>query len=241
MIVLLTDFGHSEYPGVMKGVIFSINNNAKIVDLCNFVTPQNINEAAWILYKSYKYFPKNSVFLCVVDPGVGTKRQCLAIKTTNYFFVGPDNGLMHKAVVEDKIVAVVKLPTNNSSMTFHGRDIFAKTAAQLEKGIDIWQLGEKTTIKTKLDFHLKDREGQIVRIDAFGNIITNLIPLTKSSYRVSTKKFAQKLSLYKTYESAPLNKIFLIKGSSGTLEISIRNENASKKLRLQAGDKIKVA
>ena len=241
MIVILTDFGHSEYLGVMKGVIYSIKKNTKIVDLSNFVTHHNIKEGAWILYKNYRHFPKNTIFLCVVDPGVGSKRQCLAVKTRNYFFVGPDNGLMYKAAFEDGFVAAVKLPIKNASMTFHGRDVFAKAAAMLEKGVKIDKLGKKTTIKTKLDFHLKDREGEVVRIDNFGNVITNLSSLNKSSYKVKTGHFNQKLSLYKTYESSLPNKMFLIEGSSNTLEISIKNSNASKKLRLKVGDKIEIS
>src|SRR3989338_360213 len=241
MIVILTDFGHSEYLCVMKGVIYSIKKNTKIVDLSNFVTHHNIKEGAWILYKNYRYFPKNTIFLCVVDPGVGSKRQCLAVKTRNYFFVGPDNGLMHKAAFEDGFVDAVKLPVKNTSMTFHGRDVFAKAAAMLEKGVKIDKLGKQTTIKTKLDFHIEGREGEVVRIDNFSNIITNLSSLNKKSYKVKTGHFNQKLSLYKTYESAPLNKLFLIKGSSGTLEISVKNSKASKRLRLKVGDKIEIS
>ena len=240
MIVILTDFGNSEYLGVMKGVIYSINKNAKIIDLYNFVNPQNIKEAAWILYKNYKYFPKNSTFLCIVDPDVGSNRQCLVIKTTNYFFVCPDNGLMCKAAFEDKITAVIKLSIKNASNTFHGRDVFAKAAAQLENGIRIEKLGKKTTVKTKLDFHLNEREGEVVRIDYFGNIITNLSSLNKKMYNVKTKNFNQKLSFYETYESAPESKLFLIKGSSDTLEISIKNSNASNKLKSKIGDIIKI-
>ena len=241
MIVILTDFGNSEYLGVIKGVIYSINENSKIIDLYNFVEPQNLKEAAWILYKNYRYFPKNTIFLCVVDPGVGSKRQCLAIKTKNYFFVGPDNGLMYKAALDDKIVIAVKLPTKKTSMTFHGRDVFAKAAAMLEKRVKIEQLGKKTTVKAKLDFYLKGREGEIVRIDNFGNIITNLSSLNKSSYKVKAKNLNQRLDFYNTYDSAPSNKLFLIKGSSDTLEISIRNADASKKLKLQVGDKIEIS
>lgn len=240
MIAILTDFGNAEYLGVVKGVIYSVNSNSKIVDLYNFVDPQNIKEAAWILYKNYKYFPKNTVFLCVVDPGVGSKRQCLAIKTKNYYFVGPDNGLMYNAAFEDKVISSVKLTVKTTSMTFHGRDIFADAAARLEKGAKIEKLGQKTAIKTKLDFYLKGREGEIVRIDNFGNIITNLSSLNKSSYKVRTKNFNKKLNFYDTYESSPTNNPFLIKGSSNTLEISIKNANASKKLNLKVGDKIKI-
>ena len=241
MIVILTDFGHSEYLGVMKGVIYSIKKSTKVVDLSNFVTHHNIKEGAWILYKSYRHFPKKTMFLCVVDPGVGSRRQCLAVKTKNYFFVGPDNGLMYKAIFEDGFVAAVKLPVKNASMTFHGRDVFAKAAAMLEKGMKIGLLGEKTTIKTKLDFYLKGREGEVVRIDNFGNIITNLSSLNKKSYRVKAGHFNQELSFYKTYESAPPNRLFLIKGSPNTLEISVKNSKASKKLRLKIGDKIEIS
>ncbi|MBI2656453.1 SAM-dependent chlorinase/fluorinase [Candidatus Woesearchaeota archaeon] len=241
MIAILTDFGNAEYLGAMKGVIYSINPNSKIVDLHNFASHQNIKEAAWILFKNYRHFPKNSIFLCVVDPGVGGKRQCLAIKTKNYFFVGPDNGLMHKAAAEDKIAAAVKLQVKNASMTFHGRDIFAKAAAKLEKGAKIEQLGEKTTVKTKLDFYLKGRQGEVVRVDNFGNIITNLSSLNKKMYNVKTKNFSQKLGFYGTYESAPSGTLFLIKGSYDALEISIKNSNASKKLRLKSGDRIMIS
>jgi len=241
MIVVLTDFGNSEYLGVMKGAISSINENSKIIDLYNFVTHQNIKEAAWILYKNYKYFPKDSVFLCVVDPGVGSNRTCLAIKTKNYFFVGPDNGLMYKAAVEDKIVYAVELPVKDASMTFHGRDIFSRAAARLEMGTSIERLGEKITLKTRLDFHLKGREGEVVRIDNFGNIITNLSSLNKMNYAVVSKNFNQVLGFCKTYDLAPSNKLFLIKGSSNTLEISIKNSNANKKLSLKIGDIIKIS
>lgn len=240
MIAILTDFGNSEYLGAMKGAVYSANPNSKIVDLYNFVEPQNIREAAWILYKNYRHFPKNTVFLCVVDPGVGGKRQCLAIKTSNYYFVGPDNGLMHKAASEDKIIDAVELPAKNASMTFHGRDVFAKAAAHLEKGAGIEKLGRKTSMKAGLDFHLNGREGEIVRIDNFGNIITNLGPLDKKSYNVKTKDCSQKLGFYEAYESAPEKRPFIIAGSCNTLEISIKNSNASKKLKLKAGDKITI-
>ena len=240
MIAILTDFGNSEYLGVMKGVIYSVNENSKIVDLYNFINPQNVKEGAWILCNNCKYFPKNTIFLCVVDPGVGSKRQCLAVKTKNYFFVGPDNGLMYKAAAEDKIIYVAKLPTKYASMTFHGRDVFAKAAAMLEKGIKIENLGKKTSIKSKMDFYLKGSLGEIVRIDYFGNIITNLSSLGKNAYNVKAKNFSQKLYFYRTYAKAPPKKIFLVKGSSNTLEVSIKNSSASKKLKLKAGDKIEI-
>lgn len=240
MIAILTDFGNSEYLGVMKGIIYSICENAKITDLYNNITPQNIREGAWILLNSYKFFPKNTIFLCVVDPGVGSKRNCLAIKTKDYFFIGPDNGLMYPAIADDKPEKVVKLSEKGASSTFHGRDVFAKAAAMLENKKNIEELGEKTPIKEKLTFHLDKRDGEIVRIDYFGNIITNLPPLETQEYEITSGKIKKRLRFYKTYSDAPDNKLFLITGSNNTLEISIKNKKADEKLDLKPGDKIEI-
>lgn len=241
MIAILSDFGNSEYLGVIKGVIYSICKNAKIVGLYNYVNPQQIKEGAWILLNSYKYFPKNTIFLCIVDPSVGTKRQCIAIKTKNYFFVGPDNGLMFPAANKDKILKVIKImEEKNISKTFHGRDVFAKAAAKLENKDNIQILGHKTKIEARLNFYLKNRTGEIVRIDTFGNIITNLPSLNKNNYTIKTRNFKEKINFYKTYAEAKENELFLIEGSSNTLEISIKNKSANKQLNFRVGDKIEI-
>lgn len=242
MIVILSDFGNSEYLGIMKGVIYSIYNKAKIVDLYNNINPHNIKEAAWILLNSYKYFPKNTIFLCVVDPGVGSKRNCLAIKTKNYYFIGPDNGLLYPTIKQNKTQKIIKLSTKGASKTFHGRDVFAKAAAKLEKGTKIEKLGKiinKNKLK-KLEFHLNKRRGEIVRIDNFGNIITNLKSLNKKQYYIKIKKIYKKLNFYNTYEEAPENTLFLIGGSSKTLEISIKNKKAIDKLKVEIGNSIEI-
>ncbi|MFQ6035649.1 MAG: S-adenosyl-l-methionine hydroxide adenosyltransferase family protein, partial [Sedimentisphaerales bacterium] len=174
MIVLLTDFGQSEYVGVMKGVIYSINSDAKIVDLCHDIQPQNIIEASWLLKNNYKYFPKGAVFCCVVDPGVGTERKALAVKTDNYYFVAPDNGLLWETLKKQRVVDIRQIPVpEDTSRTFHGRDVFAKVAANINKG-NFNDLGEKVKEIEKLELYQKEGEGIIVRIDRFGNIITNL-------------------------------------------------------------------
>ena len=240
MIAILSDFGQSEYLGVMKGVIYSIYPNSKIVDLCNTINPHSIKEAAWILFTNFEYFPRGTIFLCVVDPGVGGKRNALAIKTKNYYFIGPDNGLMYPSIKKDGIKITVKLSVRGASRTFHGRDVFAKAAAKLESGESIENLGRKTTLKKKLKFYLKGRTGEIVRIDNFGNIITNLRPLKKRVYDLKYKKIKKKLRLFKTYESTPENELFLIVGSSGTLEISMKEKSASEYLKVEIGNKIKI-
>jgi S-adenosylmethionine hydrolase len=127
MIVLLTDFGESEYTGVMRGVIYSICPDAQVVDLTHSVPAQSIREGAWILLQSYKYFPKGTVFVSVVDPGVGTARDAVVVVTENYIHVGPDNGLLYPAAAEDGIERVYRILIDEGvSKTFHGRDIFAE-------------------------------------------------------------------------------------------------------------------
>ena len=123
MIVLLTDFGQSEYVGVMKGVIYSVHESARIVDLCHDISPQSIIEASWILKNNYSYFPNGAVFCCVIDPGVGTDRKALAVKTPDYYFVAPDNGLLWETLKEQDIVEIRVIPVpEDASRTFHGRD-----------------------------------------------------------------------------------------------------------------------
>ncbi|MBI1969444.1 SAM-dependent chlorinase/fluorinase [Candidatus Woesearchaeota archaeon] len=226
MIATLTDFMDSEYLGVMKGVIYSIAPKAIITDLYKKVKPQNIEEGAWILLTTYKYFPKGTIFLCVVDPGVGGKRDCLAVKTKNYYFVGPDNGIFYPTVQEDKVEKVVQLATIEAAPTFHGRDVFAKAAGKLEKSIPIEKLGKPGKIKVKEEFYLQGRTGEIVRIDEYGNIITNLPHIGKKEYLAKTRTYEQRIQFYETYEEAPSNQLFLIQGSANTLEISLKNGKA---------------
>lgn len=238
MIVTLTDFDNSEYLGVMKGVILSLSHSANIIDLYNKVSPQNIKEAAWILLQDYKHFPKGAVFLCVVDPGVGGKRKAVAIKTKEYYFVGPDNGLMYPAALQDGIKEIVELLTKGASSTFQGRDVFAKIAAEIDKGAELQSLGKKISALERLSFHLNGREGEIVRIDNFGNIITNLKHIDKESYNVKCKRLNKRLNFYKTYSQAKDKELFAVECSYGTLEIAVKNGNANKKLKLRAGDLI---
>lgn len=240
MITVLTDFGNSEYVGVMKGVILSHYPNAVIYDLFHNIQPTCIKQGAWLLWKNYSYFPKGTVFLCVVDPGVGSERQALAVQTKEYFFVGPDNGLLFPAVQQDGFVAAVQLSREGASKTFHGRDIFAKAGALLEKGTELKQLGKQTELQKKLSFHLHEREGEIVHVDHFGNIITTVPSLDKKQYAVTLNKKTFSLPFYATYQEAKDNELFLIEGSSNTLEISLNGKSALEKLAVKIGDKIKI-
>jgi S-adenosylmethionine hydrolase len=241
MIVLLTDFGQSEYAGVMKGVICRINNDAKVIDLCHDISPQNIIEASWILKNNYRYFAEGVTFCCVVDPGVGTERKALAVKTSNYYFVAPDNGLLWEALKEQKITDIKDIPIPESaSSTFHGRDVFAKAAANIDLG-NFNNVGTKIKEIKKFELYLNSREGLVVRIDSFGNIITNLLKENKTKYSVKFEGKSFHINFYPSYHTAKENELFLIEGSCNTLEISLKNGNANEKLHIETGRRIEIS
>jgi S-adenosylmethionine hydrolase len=241
MIVLLTDFGLSEYVGVMKAVIYSIDINATIVDLSHDISPQCIIEAAWILKNNYGYFPKNSVFCCVIDPGVGSERKALAVKTNNYYFAAPDNGLLWETLKEQKIITIRELTIPpHAGRTFHGRDVFAKAAAQIHIG-EYDNLGKKVSRLKKFELYRSEREGIVVRIDRFGNIITNLPAESKQKYTVRTTAKQHQMNFHPYYTAAAENELFLITGSNNTLEISQKDGNANAKLDLKPGQKITIS
>jgi S-adenosylmethionine hydrolase len=240
MIVLLTDFGQAEYVGVMKAVIYNVNPNATIVDLCHDISPQSIVEASWILKNNYSYFPDSSIFCCVVDPGVGSERKAVAVRTKRSCFVAPDNGLLWETLNEQDIIETreVSVP-KNASRTFHGRDVFAKAAAEIDLG-RFNELGRKIEKIEKFQLYLKNREGVVTRIDRFGNIITNLTSSHKDTYSVETADKKYQMNFHPIYEAAAENELFLIEGSCNTLEISLKNDNANKILHLKPGARIKI-
>jgi len=241
MIVLLTDFGWSDYAGVMKGIIYTINPNARIVDLCHDIAPQSIIEAAWILKNNYKYFPKGSIFCCVVDPGVGTDRKALSVTTADYRFIAPDNGLLYETLREQTVIETRRIPTPaDAGRTFHGRDVFARAAAQISLG-SFDGLGDRIDTIRRLDLYRSENEGLVVRIDRFGNIITNLPGRGRDTYTVEIGRRKLRLQFYPDYESAKPDELFLIKGSCGTLEISLKDADANKKLHTKAGTSIKIS
>ncbi|HUS72896.1 MAG TPA: SAM-dependent chlorinase/fluorinase [Sedimentisphaerales bacterium] len=241
MIVLLTDFGQSEYVGVMKGVIYSIARDAKIVDLCHDISPQSITEASWLLKNNYKYFPEGTTFCCVVDPGVGTERKALAVKTENFFFVAPDNGLLWETLKEKKIIDIRQIPIPaDATRTFHGRDVFAKAAANIDLG-NFDGIGEKTKQMQRLELYQSQREGIVVRIDRFGNIITNLARQDKDKYAVQIAGNKYVMNYCPNYDTAKDDEVFLLEGSCSTLEISLKNGNANDKLNIKVGAKITIS
>jgi S-adenosylmethionine hydrolase len=253
IITLLTDFGLSgPYVGSMKGIILGINPDVKIIDISHRISPQNIEEAAFVLNQVYKYFPESTIHVIVVDPGVGSKRAVLAVKTNVYTFIAPDNGVL-KYIYHNHPDAIVYEITNKMyfrqsvSHTFHGRDIFAPVAAHLSIGIEIANMGSKCSPVVKAEIRKplvinQKISGEIIFFDHFGNGITNIdSSLLKSNYikRITVgNRSINKLS--QSYSDMPANELLALIGSHETLEISINRGNAEKKLDLNIGDPVNI-
>ncbi len=241
MIAVLSDFGNSDALGAMKGVIYSNCSHAIVENLFNEVQPHSIKEGAWVLWKTCRFYPNGTIFLCVVDPGVGGKRRAIAVQTQNYFFIGPDNGLMWKAMQEDGVENAVELSCKGASKTFHGRDVFAVAAGVLEGGLPLEDIGKPTKKKfVEMDFHRKKNEGEIVKIDRFGNIVTTIPKIGGKEFEVRCCKYRVKMPFYSSYEAAPKGKPFLIEGSADTLEVSLKNDSAFRKFRAPIGTKVEI-
>ena len=253
IITLLTDFGYSDpYVGSMKGVVLEINPDVTLVDISHNVAPQNIHEAAFILKRAYPFFPKGTIHVVVVDPGVGSDRSIIGVKTDSYIFLAPNNGVL-KYIFNNHSAVVYQITNRNYfrkkvSQTFHGRDIFAPVAAHISKGISLDTLGQSFENYTKGIVPKpvagnKKISGEILYIDRFGNGITNidgylLTGLNQIRIRVKTTMI---ISLSTNYADVPTGKPLALIGSGDTLEISINQGNASQQLGFGLGDKITIS
>ncbi|MCM8831610.1 MAG: SAM-dependent chlorinase/fluorinase [Candidatus Omnitrophica bacterium] len=249
IIALLTDFGLIDtYVGIVKAVILNINPKAEIVDITHQVLRGNINQGAFLLLKSFKFFPKCTIFLGIVDPGVGSSRYPIAIKTKNYYFVGPDNGILSLAAKEDGIEKIVVLENKkyflkNISSTFHGRDIFAPSCAYISKGQPIENFGREIKkikeVKIPLPKITKNTlYAQILYGDIFGNLITNLekevlLKFSKNKNFIATLGGKKITKIYNFYKEAKDEELFFIEGSFGLLEISCKNKSAADFLKIK--------
>ncbi|MEW5767191.1 MAG: SAM-dependent chlorinase/fluorinase [bacterium] len=249
IIALLTDFGLKDYyVGAMKGVISSINPNAQLIDISHESPPQDVRAAAYILKCAYTYFPAGTIFLVVVDPGVGGERKGIILKTAKYFFVAPDNGVLGLVHDPDRIIHL----TNQSywlpspSQVFHGRDIFAPVAAHLSKGVPLKEFGveikELTRLPSLRPTVRKDALlGEVIYIDHFGNLITNIERKDLESKEVVIEIKGQRLSGIKEfYSQVEAGQWLALWGSSDHLEISVNGGDASAALGIEWGEKVRV-
>ncbi len=257
IIGIITDFGlQDQYVSSMKGVILSINPNAQIVDITHNIVPHQIKQAGFILWSVYKYFPKDAIFICVVDPGVGSNRSIIAVKIKGMTFFAPDNGLLDFILAENtsavKLKMIDKLANNyilnKVSSTFHGRDIFAPIAAHVSKGLCIDKISQivknEKTISPFIYTRKDRRRFSILHIDRFGNIITNLLAEDYKSISKDVKAIYVGGNLVKRwvryYEEAPENTPCLILGSNNLVEISVKNKSASQFLNATISTSLKI-
>lgn len=250
LIALLTDYGHSDaYVGIVKGVIHRICPEARIVDLSHDVPPQSIRAACHMLSVSRAYFPEQTVFLAVVDPGVGTSRQPVAVRTDRHFFVAPDNGIL--SFLKPQEIREIRALKERSyflkpvSATFHGRDIFAPVAAHLASGADVKDLGPALKKLIRIPIPDPERRGKaihgiVVWIDRFGNIVTNIprdwLP-GSPDVRIGQQSIR---GLSMTYGEHRKGTLIALVGSGDRLEVSLVEGNAAGALGISVGDAVEV-
>ncbi len=233
IITLTTDIGW-EYAAEMKGKILSINPEAKIIDISHEIAPQNIRQGAFTLYSVAPYF-KNAIHIGVVDPGVGTERKCILIECKDSYFIGPDNGLLIPAAKRMGIENIYEIEVSESaSPVFHGRDVFAPTAAKISIGKKASELGKRIDEFVDLDFGKAERRGgkitgKIIYIDRFGNIITNVEEsmIDEKQFRIKIGEVEKEVKLLPSYGYATKKEILAVISSSGFLEIARREGSAA--------------
>ncbi len=256
-VAFLSDFGDQDgYPAIIQAVIQSISPRTPFITITNEIEHQNILSATLVLQRCLPYFAKQTIFLAIVDPGVGTPRKCIAASIGPDFFVGPDNGLISPLVDYAQLKGwkiryydlreprYWLLPV---SVTFHGRDIFAPVAAHISRGIPLHRLGPRvehiTLFKIPLPTIGKENiSGQIIAIDHFGNIISNIKKDMISNFVIQAIKY--KKSRFKTitttFGEGFIGQPFVYFDSDGAVSIAIRDQNASLQLHAKIGDEIEI-
>jgi len=244
IITLTTDFGIRDgFPAAMHGVILSINPEVRIVDLCHGISPGDIAHGAYLLATVTPYFRSGSIHVAVVDPGVGTPRMILAVKTKDQMYIAPDNGLLgyileRQPDAEVRYLENADLWLKNPSSTFHGRDIMAPTAAHLSAGVPFHKVGPIVNTWEPAPFPPAKQtgnmvQGRIIHVDHFGNLITNIPGMTSDSLSIGDRRIEQRGLTFQ--EGKPGEPIVLV-GSSGWLEIAINGDSAVQVLGVTVGD-----
>jgi hypothetical protein len=250
ILTLTTDFGLADhYVGVMKGVILGICPRARIVDLSHDVPTYNVAQGSYIIEASWRYFPRDTVHVVVVDPGVGSSRRPILIEAAGQYFVGPDNGVLAaicaSAKCKVRVISNKKYFRQPVSRTFHGRDIFAPVGAHLAAGVSPSRIG--TTIKNYSRLALpppsqsgKRRwKGSVLRIDRFGNLITNFAAsafptLESQKFKLAVGPFQTSLLAHNYAECQP-GELLVIPGSSGYYEVSVNQGSAARHTKCEPG------
>jgi S-adenosylmethionine hydrolase len=255
LITLTTDFGYQDsFVGVMKGIVAGINPQARVIDISHGIPAHDVMAAALTLQHSVGYFPAGTIHVAVVDPGVGSTRRPLLIECGGNYFIGPDNGVLSLATGDSTPARVVQLANSAyqrkpTSSTFHGRDIFAPAAAHLSLGVSPAAFGEMLDDFVKLAVPRSVRrersiEGEIVYIDNFGNLCTNVreddlagLPANRITIVLGAATIR---GLAENYASVPEAEFVAVLNSWGKLEIAAYKDNAQKRTGAKIGDRIEV-
>ncbi len=240
MIILYTDFTlHGPYVGQLKAAIYKQNPSVNIIDLMHDVPNFNIRYSACLLNSLIEYFPDDSVFCCVIDPGVGSARQSIVLKINNQYLIGPDNGLFEyilRSSHKSQAYKIVWAPSQLSA-TFHGRDIFAVIAARIAQmdfsGID------KLPLNDILRFDWENNLAEIIYIDAYGNLMTGIAASAISTETVIELK-GRRVYFAKTYAEMPTNQPCWYVNSNQLVEIALREQNTAKAYSSQIGDIVNI-
>jgi S-adenosyl-L-methionine hydrolase (adenosine-forming) len=260
LITFTTDFGLTEhYVGAMKGVIYGINPAVQIVDICNSVHSYDLLDGALTVAQAYSYFPAGTLHLVVVDPGVGSSRRPILVSTGKHIFVAPDNGVLSLVYEREPNARAVHITSEHYflhpvSNTFHGRDIFAAVAGYLSKGVEPAKFGEEITDFVRfaapkpkpVNDHLL--KGFVIKVDKFGNLITNITAADLPQLSVATpppfKILIAKSEITKlksAYAQGAPGEVFAVWGSMGFLEIATNRGSAQASVGADKGSEIGVA
>lgn len=256
IITLTTDFGTRDaYVASMKGVLLSLCPSATLVDITHEVPPQDIRAGAYLLDHACRWFPQGTVHLAVVDPGVGGARRPIAVRTERHTFVGPDNGLLSRAGVRERVLEAVQITERRYALpeisrTFHGRDLFAPAAARLAQGLSLSALGPPAPDRVQLP-DLKPilsgdvMTGSVIHIDRFGNAITNILEpdfrafVGAGPFEITTRSIRLTV-LSDSYDAVPPGAPLAIFGSGGELEISVNSGDASASFGIRGGEPVHI-
>ena len=269
VVTLTTDFGLADgYVGIMHGVIHAICPGVAIVDLTHQVPPQDVREAAYLLYAAYSYFAPNTVHCVVVDPGVGTERRAVGVQTPQGSFIAPDNGVLSYILAHEPVLASVSLTNpryhlSHMSYTFHGRDLFAPAAAHLAGGVPLAELGEPISGLVSFSvpgvsvLNQNSLRGQVIHVDHFGNLVTGIGRLAREGENLSFTppgfqhpfSFSagkaqvriggrQIVSLQMTYGAVQPGELLALIGSAGHLEVAVAGGNAAETLGIGVGAEV---
>lgn len=257
VLTLTTDFGLTNgFVGVMKGVIYGIAPEAKIVDISHLISPQNVLEGAYALGRAVPFFPPGSVHVGVIDPGVGTERRPIGAHLGDQFFIAPDNGLLTALLVEaerkGEVVEFIHLDhpeywLPKVSTTFHGRDIFAPCAAHLAAGVPFRELGAPVTDPVRLEMTRPEKTGQgwlahVTILDIFGNLTTDLpVESLEGRRDVLVRLHGHEIQgLVDSYGQREPGELVAVIDSEYNVEIAVVNGNAARTLGAQVGDVVEI-